>query len=457
MESFEISYVLFFYPFFRFEMISNSFVYELIGVLIALAVVVGTYFKTSYKYWQRKGVPFIEPRFPLGNNLNPFNQKIANYEMVRRFYKYFKSEGHPFGGIYFITVPTMVLVDPDMIRNIMAKDFLHFTNRGTFYDEKNDPLSAHLFNLEGQAWKNMRMKLTPTFTTGKMKMMFETLLTCGDQMIAYIDDLGATKEPLNIKSILMYFTTDVIGSCAFGIDCNSFKDKDSEFIKKGSQIFVNTLARKIRFLFILGFPNLCKKLKLRVFEKHLSDFYLNVVKDTVRYREERTIRRNDFMQILLEMKKSDANKEGLTIEQIAAQSFVFFIAGFETSSTTMNFCLYELARHQDIQEKLRNEIREVLAKHDGKLTYEGVMEMKYLGKVLDGKANFFFLIKYLYYTIHYQFVSISSTFSVFSLFLFLFVQFVLDSLKLSFFLNCETFVYLQANHVTSLRELNNII
>ena len=89
------------------------------------------------------------------------------------------------------------------------------------------------------------------------------------------------------------------------------------------------------------------------------------------------------------------------MDSLAAQAFVFFIGGFETSSTTMTFCLYELSLHQNIQDRLRQEIDVVLQKHDGKITYEGIQEMEYLDKVVSGKAHPFkyiyvFCIKYIY-------------------------------------------------------------
>jgi cytochrome P450 family 6 len=62
------------------------------------------------------------------------------------------------------------------------------------------------------------------------------------------------------------------------------------------------------------------------------------------------------------------------------------LAGFETSSTTLSFCLYELAVNPDIQTKLREEIDVTLAKMGGQITYDGVQSMKYLSQVIDGKT-----------------------------------------------------------------------
>jgi cytochrome P450 family 6 len=64
---------------------------------------------------------------------------------------------------------------------------------------------------------------------------------------------------------------------------------------------------------------------------------------------------------------------------------VFFLAGFETSSTTMAFCLYELALNPDIQERVRTEIDTVLEEHGGDIAYEAISETEYLDKVVNGE------------------------------------------------------------------------
>ena len=72
---------------------------------------------------------------------------------------------------------------------------------------------------------------------------------------------------------------------------------------------------------------------------------------------------------------------------LAAQALIFFAAGFQTSSTTMSHILYELAQDQDMQNKLRNEIKEEILNNDGKLTYESVNNMKFLNQVFKGKRR----------------------------------------------------------------------
>lgn len=75
----------------------------------------------------------------------------------------------------------------------------------------------------------------------------------------------------------------------------------------------------------------------------------------------------------------------LSDDLLAAQTFIFFAAGFETSSTTISNALYELALNHDIQDKLREEIEHFAAKNDGEWKYETIKQMQYLDKVFQGK------------------------------------------------------------------------
>lgn len=74
----------------------------------------------------------------------------------------------------------------------------------------------------------------------------------------------------------------------------------------------------------------------------------------------------------------------LTDKVIAAQAFVFFLAGFETSSTTLSFCLHEMAVNKDIQEDVFREIRRAVKKYGQPLNYESLRDLVLLEQCLLG-------------------------------------------------------------------------
>jgi len=73
--------------------------------------------------------------------------------------------------------------------------------------------------------------------------------------------------------------------------------------------------------------------------------------------------------------------------QIIANAFVMFAAGFETVSTAMSFCLYELALKKHIQDRVRQEINLKLSKNNGLINNELLIELNYLDMVLAGNYS----------------------------------------------------------------------
>lgn len=126
------------------------------------------YFFSKYKfsYWSKKKVLYPEPTFPYGNLKQTLKENVPFSSIISQSYDKAKSKGHKFFGVYKFWIPSFVPVDLDLIKLILHKDFTYFTDRGVFVDEENDPLTGNLFNLQEHKWRNMRQKLTPTFTSG---------------------------------------------------------------------------------------------------------------------------------------------------------------------------------------------------------------------------------------------------------------------------------------------------
>lgn len=361
-----------------------------IGVLFVFAVIL-LYFKWTYGYWKRQNVSYISPSIPFGNLENPLWMKRGFVGILEDAHNQLKTRGKRFGGIFILHKPILVLVDPELIKLALTKDFVHFMNHGNFVDENKEPLSANLLNLEDDKWRNLRTKLSPTFTSGKMKIMYEEMLTCADQMVKHIHSLTSKQQPLDIKEIIACYSTDIIGSCAFGLDCNSFTNPNAEFRKYGRMLMDMDIATTLKMFIIFLMPEMNKLYHIKLIKEEIEKFFTNAFTAVINHRISTGFKRNDFVQILLELGDSgDKNGNGLTMQEMLAQSFIFFGAGFETSAINLTFCLYELALHQEYQDKLRCEILEVLKRNDGKLTYEAVMEMHYMDQILDG--NYYYYI-----------------------------------------------------------------
>lgn len=229
-----------------------------------------------------------------------------------------------------------------------------------------------------------------------MRMMFQTFLDTTVSLLDVLGEFSSKNEPLEVKDLIDLYTTDVISSCAFGIESNTLKNQNSEIVKYG-KISMRSLDFRIKVMFLVP-DRILEFFNVKLMPKHIEDYFISIVRQTIEFREKNDIQRNDFLQCLMQLKNGYEVKDGenigqgktkalqkLTLNQVVAECFAFYIAGFETSSVTISMALLELALNQDIQERLRNEIMSCVKETDGKITYEALMEMKYLDQVVNGK------------------------------------------------------------------------
>ncbi|XP_035781530.1 probable cytochrome P450 6a14 [Anopheles albimanus] len=351
-------------------------------ILVILCILLYFLATKRYRYWTDRKIPQAKPEFFFGNVRN-VRRTVHLGERFQQLYNELKGK-HPFGGIYMFFKPIALITDLELLKCVFVKDFQYFHDRGNYYNEKHDPISAHLFNLEGQKWRNLRNKISPTFTSGKMKMMYPTIVAAGEQLRDFLEEAVRNEVEFELKDLLTRFTTDVIGMCAFGIECNSMRDPEAEFRVMGHKIFQRPTSI-LRNLVVNTSPRLARAIGIRVIERDVSDFFMKVVRETIKYRLENNVERHDFMNILIGMRSDNETKSEdgtLTFNEIAAQAFLFFLAGFDTSSSLLAFTLYELGMNQELQQKARQSIQEVLKRYDGRLTYDAIMEMHYLEKVM---------------------------------------------------------------------------
>lgn len=308
------------------------------------------------------------------------------------------------GGFYCFLQPILLIMDPQVIGYVLGKDSQHFTSRGLYHNEQDDPMSKNLLTAEGQQWKELRNKITPTFGADKLKPMFDTLLQVGTEFEQHFERLTTTKgKPIDVTELCSQFTMDTVASCAFGVQSNSFKEPQTKFRKMGCKLAEQSVAQRLKLFFVESSKELSRAFGVRVVEPKLSGFFEQIIREKVR--ERRDNKRSDMINTLLEISSdtgpgaADADDKEqwcvvgkLTIQEICAQEMLFFTGhGYEATATAMSWCLYELAKAGGgaaaaaVQDKLIGEVKSVLEKHQHRITYEAIQEMTYLDQVVLGE------------------------------------------------------------------------
>ncbi|XP_026752919.2 cytochrome P450 9e2 isoform X2 [Galleria mellonella] len=383
----------------------------LIWFVVIIAALV-LYHHQVYSRFAKYEVKHFNPVPILGNMIRVILRTEHFANDLQRYYDHFPEER--FVGRYEFVKPTIIVKDLDLVKKVTIKDFEHFLDHRTIVNEKIEPVfGRNLLSLKGQEWKDMRATLSPAFTSSKMRLMVPFMVEVGDQMIqalkAKIRDSGNNFIDVEAKDLTTRYANDVIASCAFGLKVDSHMQEKNEFYEKGKTASAFGFRQMLMFFLFISFPRLMSKLKLTLFTKDTTNFFINLVLGTMTNRKTLHIVRPDMIHLLMEAKKGkltyddrtlqDTNAGFATVEEstlgrkvidkvwsdtdLVAQAVLFLIAGFETVSSAMTFALHELALNPEVQEKLVQEIKENNMKNDGKFDYKSIQNMAYMDMVVS--------------------------------------------------------------------------
>ncbi|XP_037111354.1 thromboxane-A synthase [Syngnathus acus] len=321
-------------------------------------------------------------------------------------------------GYYLGRRPVVVVADPDMLRQVMVRDFSSFPNRMT-NRFANKPMSDCLLMLKNEQWKRVRSILTPSFSAAKMKEMVPLIQTATTGLMNNLDVYAESGEAFDIHRCFGCYTMDVIGSVAFATQVDSQNNPDDPFVRHAQMFFSFSFFRPFMLCF-LAFPHIMAPLMGIIPNKRrhqMNNFFINSIRGIIRRREEQPPdqRRRDFLQLMLDARSSKEaavslehsdtashsaesdspesslplpdsstrrpSKKVITEDEIVGQAFVFLLAGHETSSNTLAFTCYLLAIHPECQCRVQEEVDDFFSKHESP-DYTNVQELKYLDMVV---------------------------------------------------------------------------
>lgn len=110
----------------------------LLLIFLAILLALYWYFRRQYKYWEKRKVPHTKPVFPVGN-LTGAGRKSVN-TIFKELYD--ESKHQRYRGIYMVSTPVLMAIDPDLIQQITITNFANFHSNGSYFDRDNDSFSG---------------------------------------------------------------------------------------------------------------------------------------------------------------------------------------------------------------------------------------------------------------------------------------------------------------------------
>ncbi|KAG7158448.1 Cytochrome P450 3A11-like 1 [Homarus americanus] len=352
---------------------------------VALLVVAAwLYSKYCHTYWAARGVVTIPGYIPfLGHSHKLFRTSYPRWLYIDEVYK--NLTGSKFCGYYDQLTPTLMLMDPELVKTILIKDFNHFADRRNFgmTSKRDETVKEMLSFSNGDHWKRIRSVLSPIFNSSRIKGIFPLVALKADALVDYIHREIKSHSALPLRKTFALYTLEVISSCAFGVETNSFQGEE-QIINDMADKLLNVSGSRFRnmktLLFFL-FPRSCSFFKISFSPPEIV-FFENVIMETMKQREKGG-KRGDFLDLMMEAREDQkdpdlkAPKYPLKDVTIVAESILFIIVGYDTTATTLSFIAFLLAQYPEQQQRLRQELKNIVKEY-GTLTYQGIMQAKFL-------------------------------------------------------------------------------
>ncbi|XP_037327097.2 cytochrome P450 3A40-like isoform X2 [Pungitius pungitius] len=327
-------------------------------LLVALVTLLFVYVCWNFGIFKKLGVPGPKP-IPFFGTMLAYRKGFTNFDedCSKKYGKVW--------GIFDGRQPVLCITEPAMIKTILVKEcYSLFTNRRNF--RLNGQLYDALSSAEDDQWKRIRSILSPSFTSGRLKEMFDIMKHHSANLTSSMKKKADKGEPLELKEFFGPYSMDVVTSTAFSVDIDSLNNPSDPFVAN---------IKKIKFDF--SSPTFL-----------IVDFFyaaLQKIKSNRVHSEQKS--RVDFLQLMIDSQKNiDLSKEeshkGLSDHEILSQAMIFLFAGYETSSSSLTFLAYNLATNPDIMKRLQEEVDSTFP-NKGPVEYQALIEMEYLDSVIN--------------------------------------------------------------------------
>lgn len=380
--------------------------------LILVALGANVYYWHKFSFWSKRGLKTPTPIPILGNTHTLFTKSRETLET-----EWSEKYGRVYG-YYVGSTPSFACADLDVLNQVCIKGFSKFRNRSVFGVENR--YERHLlFRLRDDEWHLIRSILSPTFSSGRMKIIFKLHDRCTDVLIdSYADKL---KESSVVDPTELFRNFGISSSLSAFFSINP-KDDDKKVLVEKSKGFGTFKLWRFILSFVVPKP-LLRLVGFTTNPDHTLRYFDQATRKIIEDRKRSGKKCADYLQMLIDLEENQlverdtgesldkhyidsdpalenrvaVNKSRIVLnhEQIVAQLMTFLLLGGETSNSVVTNTLYILAHQSEVQEKLYDELAKIRlskSESDYNFDYDQLMSCVYLDCVVSESLRYMPLV-----------------------------------------------------------------
>jgi len=308
----------------------------------------------------------IPNKFPAGPSeglkrwsLGPLNNNPLEY-----FTKVAREYGDV-AGLRVLNFKTVFINHPSLIEEVLVTNARKYS-KGRVLRANRHVFGEGLLTSEGDFWLRQRRLAQPAFHRARITSYAATMVDYTERMLQG----WRGGEERDAHQEMMRLTLEIVAKTLFDADV----ERDAQEVGKSLELLLEIGANFRRTIFVPHWLPTPTNLRVRREVKQIEKILYRIIA------ERRASARDagDLLSMLLSAQDEDGSR--MTDRQLRDETITLFLAGHETTASTLSWTWWLLARHPEVEAKLHAELDAVLG--DRAPTLDDLPKLRYTGQVI---------------------------------------------------------------------------
>lgn len=248
--------------------------------------------------------------------------------------------------------PLVLLSHPDHARHVLVDNASNYAKSPEA--RRNRRFGRGLFPSDGEHWRRQRRMAQPAFSRERLAALVDTLVDSTRSMLARWEEHARTGEPIELSREMSRITLSQMGRAVLTEDMNETRPRVRDGIR-----FIMTHDDRDRSLWdLVRIPRPSWKRYAQAIAALDEMIY-----EVIAQRHQSPGAPDDMLSLLMAARDVETG-EGMNDELLRDEVMNLFVGGHEATATALAWTWYQIRRHPQVEQRMRQEIAEVLGERE---------------------------------------------------------------------------------------------